>query len=112
MEEKPTERRVFWDKADISPGTKALVINVKDPSLTLFAGEQPGQAFKLFGDRQAYVESTVDEWLEVKDDSAKGTPWPVSLVSSLRNRLALPGIAGTSPRTNLPVHDWPSALGL
>ncbi len=39
MEEKSIERRVFWNRADIPPGTKALIINVKDPFLTLVAEE-------------------------------------------------------------------------
>ena len=33
--------------------------------------EQPDQEFKLFDDRKAYVEITVDEWRAVKDDPAK-----------------------------------------
>jgi hypothetical protein len=62
------ERRVFWDRAEIPPGTKALVIKVKDPILTLVAAESPDEEFPIFDEKVAYVEITPDEWAAVKDD--------------------------------------------
>lgn len=71
MNDSPSKRRVFWDRADIPSGTKALVINIKNPILTLIATEQPDDRYKIFDRRIAYVEITREEWAAVKDDPQK-----------------------------------------
>lgn len=65
------ERRVFWDRSDIPEGTKALVIQVKDPILTLVATEDLDAEHKIFEHKTAFVEITLEEWTEVKNDQAK-----------------------------------------
>ena len=70
MNESP-ERRVFWDQSEVPTGTKALIIKVKDPFLTLVAFESPDEEYPLFDQRLAYVEITQDEWASVKDDPQK-----------------------------------------
>lgn len=71
MAEQFFERRIFWDRADIPKGTKALIINVKDPFFKLMAKDSPDEELILFDDKEAYVEVTEDEWLNVKDDPQK-----------------------------------------
>lgn len=65
------ERRVFWDRSEIPDGTKALVITVKDPVITLVAAEAPDEEFPVFDEKLAYVEITREEWASVKDDPEK-----------------------------------------
>ena len=71
MSEPSFGRRVFWDQSEIPPGTKALIINVKDPILTLVAAEDPDEEHKIFDEEAAYVEITLEEWAAVKDDPEK-----------------------------------------
>ena len=71
MSEPSFERRVFWDRSEIPAGTKALIINVKDPILTLVAAEDPDEEHTIFDGKAAYVEITPEEWASVKDDPEK-----------------------------------------
>jgi hypothetical protein len=71
MAESSFERRVFWDRSEIPDGTKALVITVKDPIITLVAEDVPDEEFPVFDEKLAYVEITREEWASVKDDPEK-----------------------------------------
>lgn len=71
MAESSFERRVFWDRSEIPDGTKALVITVKDPIITLVAAEASDEELPVFDEKLAYVEITRQEWASVKDDPEK-----------------------------------------
>lgn len=71
MSEISPARRVFWNRADIPTGTKAIIVRVQDPLITLISPESPEEELPVFEEKVAYVEITLDEWAAVKDDQSK-----------------------------------------
>jgi len=71
MSDEIFQRRVFRHRDEIPPGTKALIVNVRVPIMTLVADEEPDAESVLYDERKVYVEITPDEWAEVKDDRAR-----------------------------------------